>query len=165
MPCECSLDPRAEWADGKELLLMRPTVLKMKAPISMSTLRKFPFQRLVGHIWLRAVKRLALAAKVCPGPEDVLIKLNATGLCLSDIHFMSNDWAVPKMSDLGTKCAGHEGAGVIVKVGERVKNLKIGMRAGYKPLQDTCHTCEYCKAGRETYCQKAVLTGCQIDGE
>jgi threonine dehydrogenase-like Zn-dependent dehydrogenase len=66
------------------------------------------------------------------GPTDVLIKLNATGVCHSDLHFMLNDWAVPKMSDLGTKCAGHEGAGVIVKVGDQVKSLKPGMRAGFK---------------------------------
>lgn len=66
------------------------------------------------------------------GPTDVLIKLNATGICHSDIHFMLNDWALPKMSALGTKCAGHEGAGVIVKVGDQVKTLKPGMRAGFK---------------------------------
>ena len=40
-----------------------------------------------------------------PGPDDVLIKLNATGLCMSDIHFMMNDWAMPLMSSLGTQCA------------------------------------------------------------
>lgn len=45
---------------------------------------------------------------------------------------MLNDWALPKMSVFGTKCAGHEGAGVIVKVGDHVKTLKPGMRAGYK---------------------------------
>jgi len=67
-----------------------------------------------------------------PGPTDVLIKLNATGICHSDLHFMLNDWALPKMSDLGVRCAGHEGSGVIVKVGDQVKNLKPGMRAGYK---------------------------------
>jgi chloride channel 3/4/5 len=72
-----------------------------------------------------------------PGPTDVLIKLNATGICHSDIHFMLNDWAVPKMSDLGVKCAGHEGSGVIVKVGDQVKNLKPGMRAGYKVRRPT----------------------------
>lgn len=66
------------------------------------------------------------------GPTDVLIKLNATGICHSDIHFMLNDWALPKMSEMGTKCAGHEGAGVIVKVGDQVKTLKPGMRAGFK---------------------------------
>ncbi|OCT49461.1 putative aldehyde dehydrogenase [Cladophialophora carrionii] len=58
------------------------------------------------------------------GPEDVLIKLNATGICRSDIHMMLNDMAMPKMSSLGTQCAGHEGAGVIVRVGERVKKFK-----------------------------------------
>ena len=100
-----------------------------------------------------------------PGPEDVLLKINATGLCLSDIHFMMNDWAVPKMSELGTKCPGHEGAGVIVKVGERVKNLKVGQRAGFKPILDVCHVCDQCKMGRETYCAKAVLTGLHCDGK
>ena len=99
------------------------------------------------------------------GPDEILIKLNATGLCLSDIHFMLNDWNLPKMSSLGTKCAGHEGAGVIVKVGDRVKSFKVGQRAGYKPIQDVCHACEYCKAGKETYCTGAVFTGCHIDGK
>ena len=64
--------------------------------------------------------------------NEVLIKLNATGVCHSDLHFMLNDWALPKMSDLGVQCAGHEGAGVIVKVGSNVKTLKPGMRAGLK---------------------------------
>lgn len=98
------------------------------------------------------------------GPTDVLIKINATGLCLSDVHFMLNDWAVPKMSAMGTQCAGHEGAGVIVKVGDQVKELKVGMRAGFKPIADTCGSCEHCRAGNETYCAKAVLTGLHCDG-
>lgn len=94
-----------------------------------------------------------------------MIKLNATGLCMSDIHFMLNDWALPPMSQFGTRCAGHEGAGVIVKVGDRVKKLKVGMRAGYKPVQDTCFACEHCKSGHDSYCTSAVLTGLTIDGE
>lgn len=51
---------------------------------------------------------------------------------------MMNDWGVPPMSHFGTKCAGHEGAGVIVKVGEKVKTLKVGQRAGFKPILDVC---------------------------
>ncbi|KAF2465764.1 alcohol dehydrogenase 1 [Lindgomyces ingoldianus] len=97
-------------------------------------------------------------------PNEVLIKLNATGICHSDIHFMINDWALPKMSVFGTKCAGHEGAGVIVKVGSDVKNLKVGMRAGYKPIQDTCGVCSLCRSDLECYCAKAVLTGLMVDG-
>jgi hypothetical protein len=77
-------------------------------------------------------------------PNEVLIKLNATGICHSDIHFMLNDWGTPKMSAMGTQCAGHEGAGVIVKVGDQVKNLKPGMRAGLKvrrlPRQDLSYS-------------------------
>lgn len=42
------------------------------------------------------------------GPNEVLVKINATGICLTDIHFMLQDWNVPKMSDMGTKSAGHE---------------------------------------------------------
>ncbi|KAF2126219.1 alcohol dehydrogenase 1 [Dothidotthia symphoricarpi CBS 119687] len=98
------------------------------------------------------------------GSTDVLIKLNATGICHSDIHFMLNDWALPKMSVFGTKCAGHEGAGVIVKVGDAVKTLKPGMRAGFKPVQDTCGACELCRGGLECYCAKAVTTGLMVDG-
>ncbi|KIV96991.1 hypothetical protein PV10_00801 [Exophiala mesophila] len=98
------------------------------------------------------------------GPEDVLIRLNATGLCLSDVHFMLNDWGMPKMSELGVKCAGHEGAGVIVKVGEKVKSYKVGQRAGIKPILDTCHTCEYCRTGNETFCLGAIYTGGHADG-
>ena len=84
-----------------------------------------------------------------PGPDQVLIKLNTTGLCMSDIHFMTNDWAMPKMSVFGVKCAGHEGAGVIVKLGSNVKTLKLGQRAGLKPVADVCHTCDLCKAGMD----------------
>jgi D-arabinose 1-dehydrogenase-like Zn-dependent alcohol dehydrogenase len=98
------------------------------------------------------------------GPEDVLIKLNATGICHSDIHFMAADWGLGKMSDHGTKCAGHEGAGVIVKVGERVRNLKVGQRAGYKPIAETCGTCELCRTDKECYCAQAVFTGFRCDG-
>lgn len=98
------------------------------------------------------------------GPEDVLIKLNATGLCLTDVHFMQEDWDLPSMSFFGAICPGHEGAGVIVKIGDRVKTLKVGQRAGVKPIFDCCHTCDQCRVGRENYCPDVVHTGLQVDG-
>lgn len=100
-----------------------------------------------------------------PGPDDVLIKINATGLCMSDIHFMMNDWASPPMSTFGTQCAGHEGAGVIVSVGANVKKLQVGQRAGFKPIADVCFACDCCRNGKETYCPNAVFTGLVVDGE
>ncbi|KAF2404996.1 alcohol dehydrogenase 1 [Trichodelitschia bisporula] len=98
------------------------------------------------------------------GPEDVLIKLNATGICHSDLHYMMADWGMGKMSDFGTRCAGHEGAGVIVKVGEQVKKLKVGQRAGLKPIWDTCGSCELCRTDKECYCADAQFTGLHVAG-
>lgn len=96
--------------------------------------------------------------------DQVLLKLNATGLCMSDVHFMLNDWALPPMSQFGTKCAGHEGAGVVVKVGKNVTDWKVGDRGGVKPIWDVCHNCEECWNGRENYCQKGVHTGLVATG-
>lgn len=68
------------------------------------------------------------------------------------------------MASYNTLCAGHEGAGVIVKVGDRVKTLKVGQRAGIKPIFDTCGSCEQCRTGRENYCATSVNTGLHVDG-
>lgn len=84
---------------------------------------------------------------------------------MSDIHFMQADWAVPKMSTFGVSCAGHEGAGVVVKVGDGVDDWKVGDRGGVKPLWDVCRNCEECWTGRENYCQKAAYTGLAVQGE
>ena len=82
------------------------------------------------------------------GSNDVLIKLNATGICYSDIHYMLNDLPIPKMSVFGVRSPGHEGAGVIVKVGSNVTNWKVGDRAGIKPAYDACFNCELCWTGK-----------------
>ena len=84
---------------------------------------------------------------------------------MSDIHYMINDWNMPKMSECGVRCAGHEGAGVVVKVGAKCpSSWKVGDRVGIKPLLDVCHNCEMCWNGRENYCSKAVYTGAQVPG-
>lgn len=84
---------------------------------------------------------------------------------MSDIHYMLNDWAVPPMSHFGTRCAGHEGAGVVVKVGARCgSEWKVGDRVGIKPLLDVCHNCTSCWDGRENYCAGAISTGLSSPG-
>ena len=75
-----------------------------------------------------------------------------------------NDWEFPKMSEMGVSSAGHEGAGVVMKIGESVKNFKVGQRAAYGPIHSTCGLCDSCKSGKETYCQQAVFTGGTVDG-
>ncbi|KAH7024598.1 alcohol dehydrogenase [Microdochium trichocladiopsis] len=98
------------------------------------------------------------------GPQDVLIKLSCTGLCMSDVHYALHDWDSPSMSSFGTQCPGHEGAGEIVAVGSDVKNLKVGQRAGFKPVADVCYTCEACRTGHDNYCLGAKYTGLHVDG-
>ena len=98
------------------------------------------------------------------GPDEVLLKLNATGLCMSDIHYMMNDWNVPPMSASGVRCPGHEGAGVVVKLGSNVKGWKVGDRGGVKPIWDSCGACEQCWDGRDNYCPKMVLAGLSVNG-
>lgn len=77
---------------------------------------------------------------------------------------MLNDWAIPPMSHFGVQCPGHEGAGVVVKVGKNVDGWKVGDRAGIKPLLDVCHNCEQCWNGKENYCQRALSTGHMVEG-
>ncbi|KAF4171500.1 hypothetical protein CNMCM8694_004036 [Aspergillus lentulus] len=99
-----------------------------------------------------------------PGPDDILIRLNVTGLCSSDIHMMKNDLGTPPMSFFGVRSPGHEGAGIVVKTGANVRNFKVGDRAGIKPLTDTCGSCELCWGDKETYCRTAVHTGLMTAG-
>ena len=79
---------------------------------------------------------------------------------------MLNDWAVPPMSHFGVKCAGHEGAGVVVKVGAKCgPEWKVGDRVGIKPLLDVCHNCEACWNGRTYHLAifRVSLESCDVD--
>ncbi|CAI7578390.1 Polyketide synthase enoylreductase [Penicillium manginii] len=99
-----------------------------------------------------------------PGPDDILIRLNFTGLCSSDIHLMQGDLGMPPMSTFGVRSPGHEGAGIVVKIGANVKNFKLGDRAGVKPIVDTCGTCSMCLVDKETYCKAAIHSGLMTAG-
>jgi alcohol dehydrogenase, propanol-preferring len=98
------------------------------------------------------------------GPNDLLLRLNATGICYSDLHYMLEDLPMPTMRQFGVKSPGHEGAGVVVKLGSNVKNWKVGDRAGVKPMKDVCFDCEHCWGNRETYCSGAVASGLMVTG-
>lgn len=99
------------------------------------------------------------------GSDEVLIKLNCTGLCSSDIHYMSNDAGTPKMSAAGVRSPGHEGAGVVVKLGSDVTNWKLGDRAGVKPIWNTCGRCHNCCDDKENYCTELQNTGLHVTGK
>lgn len=100
------------------------------------------------------------------GPTDLLVKINCTGICYSDVHYMLGDLeGVPPMSFFGVRSPGHEGAGVVVKVGTAVKEWKVGDRAGIKPMLDVCGNCDTCWAGKENHCPNATHTGLMATGK
>ena len=56
-------------------------------------------------------------AEIHRGPDDLLVRLNCTGLCMSDVHYMLKDLGIGReMEDFRVRSPGHEGAGVVVKV-------------------------------------------------
>lgn len=77
---------------------------------------------------------------------------------------MQGDIDAPPMSMFGVRSPGHEGAGIVVKIGFNVKNLKPGDRVGIKPLMDTCGSCDLCWDGKETYCKMGTHTGLMTAG-
>lgn len=62
--------------------------------------------------------------------QDVLVKVLYTGVCHTDLHVWKGDFPIESKSP--PLVGGHEGAGIVVKLGKNVKNFKVGDRAGIK---------------------------------
>lgn len=96
-----------------------------------------------------------------PGLGEILVKLEACGVCHTDLHAAQGDWPVkPKLPVI----PGHEGVGLVEKVGEGVTSVKVGDRVGIPWLFKACGECEYCLAGRETLCLDQLNGGYSADG-
>ncbi len=99
----------------------------------------------------RPLKYEEVTTPVVTGNE-VLIKVEACGVCRSQLHAIEGDMVAKKIPLI----PGHELAGKIVKVGKDVKILKVGDRVGMQPTYSTCGNCEYCRSGRENLCDAMV---------
>jgi propanol-preferring alcohol dehydrogenase len=95
-----------------------------------------------------------------PGPHQVLIRVNACGVCRTDLHVVDGDLHGGRMPII----PGHEIVGIVDSVGTEVKTLSVGDRAGVPWLGSTCGRCEYCLSGRENLCDGARFTGFDLDG-
>ena len=95
-----------------------------------------------------------------PRPGEVLVKLEFAGLCHSDDHNVTGDFpaALPVVG-------GHEGAGIVIAIGEGVDRVAVGDSVMLLPLP-TCGKCRYCADGRTYLCDANldVLTGARADG-
>jgi propanol-preferring alcohol dehydrogenase len=95
-----------------------------------------------------------------PGPEQILIRVHACGVCRTDLHVVDGELTEPKLPLV----PGHEIVGVVARTGERVQRFAVGIRVGVPWLGYTCGACRYCQANRENLCDRARFTGYQLDG-
>lgn len=96
-----------------------------------------------------------------PKPNELLINVKYSGVCHTDLHAWKGDWPLPTKLPL---VGGHEGAGVVVALGENVKGWKVGDYAGVKWLNSSCNSCEFCQNTNESNCASADLSGYTHDG-
>ncbi len=95
-----------------------------------------------------------------PGPDQVLLRVHACGVCRTDLHVVDGDLTDGKKPII----PGHEIVGTVAAKGERVERFAIGDRLGVPWLGHTCGSCGYCRDGRENLCDQARFTGYHIDG-
>lgn len=95
-----------------------------------------------------------------PGPDQVLIKVHACGVCRTDLHVVDGDLPAPKSHLI----PGHEIVGSVVTMGDKVTKFKSGDRIGVPWLGWTDGTCKYCHRDQENLCDNAKFTGYTIDG-
>src|SRR6185503_1908713 len=82
------------------------------------------------------------------GAHDVQIEILFCGVCHSDLHQIKNEW----FPGIFPMVPGHEIVGRVAKVGDHVKNFKVGDLAGVGCMVDSCQHCENCEQGLEQYC-------------
>jgi len=96
-----------------------------------------------------------------PGPGEVLVRVEACGLCHTDIHAAKGDWPMRPNLPL---VPGHEAVGKVVQVGEGVVEIRHGERVAVPWLGWACGRCEYCLTGSEALCRRRRNTGFDMDG-
>jgi propanol-preferring alcohol dehydrogenase len=96
-----------------------------------------------------------------PGPGQILVKYQATGVCHTDLHAAHGDWPVKPNPPF---IPGHEGVGYVAALGAGVKRLKEGDRVGVPWLHTACGCCSPCRTGWETLCAEQQNTGYSVNG-
>lgn len=96
-----------------------------------------------------------------PGHGEIVVRIEASGLCHTDIHAAHGDWPIKPTLPF---VPGHEGVGIVTRVGAGVTRVKEGDRVALPWLGYACGTCEYCVSGWETLCAQQVNTGYGMDG-
>ncbi len=97
-------------------------------------------------------------------PKEVLVKIEACGVCHSQLHSIEGDWKDIGIPPTLPTVPGHEVVGKIVEIGSNVAKFKVGERVGITPLLSSCLDCQYCNDGKEYLCEKMDVTGESLKG-
>ena len=103
------------------------------------------------------MKRLALRAL---GPDELLLRVHACGVCRTDLHVVDGDLTRGKLPVV----PGHEIVATVAALGNGVSGYAPGQRVGVPWLGWTCGRCEFCARGQENLCENARFTGYDLDG-
>ena len=95
------------------------------------------------------------------GPGQILVKIEASGVCHTDLHAADGDWPVKPSPPF---IPGHEGVGNVVALGAGVTAVKEGDRVGVPWLHTACGHCRHCLGGWETLCDAQQNTGYSVNG-
>lgn len=95
-----------------------------------------------------------------PQAGQVLIRVEACGVCRTDLHIYDGELTHPKLPLV----LGHQVVGTIAQHGPECHRFPLGLRVGVPWLGKSCEHCSYCHAGQENLCDHAVYTGYQING-
>jgi len=95
-----------------------------------------------------------------PGPGEVLVRVNACGVCRTDLHVVEGELP-PRKSPI---IPGHQVVGTVDALGENAHRFPLGTRVGIPWLHRTDQTCEYCRIGAENLCDHPDFTGYTVDG-
>src|SRR3954471_12335578 len=96
-----------------------------------------------------------------PGPGQVLVRMDTSGLCHTDIHAAHGDWPVKPTPPF---IPGHEGIGYVEKLGPDVTSRTLGDRVAIAWLGYACGECQHCIGGWETLCESPRNSGYSVNG-
>jgi len=95
-----------------------------------------------------------------PGPDEILVRVEACAVCRTDLHVVDGDLTNPRLPII----PGHEIVGIVEALGAGVTEPAVDMRVGIPWLGHTCGHCAYCASGAENLCDTPVFTGYTRDG-
>ena len=95
-----------------------------------------------------------------PGEHEVRVRVNACGICRTDLHVVEGE--LPPKKD--RVIPGHQIVGAVDRLGPGATKFAGGARVGIPWLHKTCGKCFYCLSGRENLCDAPQFTGYTVDG-